>query len=119
MAGDALFLGWGPVVRGRELKALEVFQETLTYYGTLQQDGRIDSFEPVLIAPHGGDLAGFILLRGARASLNEIRSSEEFRRLIARAAAVVDDIGVIDADTGEAMAEQMTIFRAVSEELGG
>ena len=119
MAGDALFLGWGPVVRGRELKALEVFQETLTYYGTLQQDGRIDSFEPVLLAPHGGELAGFILLRGARASLDQIRSSEEFRRLIARAAAVVDDVGVIDAYTGEALAEQMATFRAVSEELGG
>ena len=119
MAGDALFLGWGPVVRGRELKALEVFQETITYYGSLQQDGRIDSFEPVLLAPHGGELAGFILLRGARASLDEIRSSQEFRRLVARAAAVVDDIGVIDAYTGEALAEQMTTFRAVSEELGG
>ena len=119
MAGDALFLGWGPVVRGRELKALEVFQETLTYYGTLQQDGRIDSFEPVLLAPHGGVLAGFILRRGARASLDQIRSSEEFRRLIARAAAVVDDVGVIDAYTGEALAEQMATFRAVSEELGG
>ena len=119
MAGDALFLGWGPVVRGRELKALEVFQETLTYYGTLQQDGRIDSFEPVLLAPPGGELAGYILLRGARASLDQIRSSEEFRRLIARAAAVVDDVGVIDAYTGEALAEQMATFRAVSEELGG
>ncbi|HEV3093853.1 MAG TPA: hypothetical protein VGY30_04990 [Solirubrobacteraceae bacterium] len=119
MAGDALFLGWGPVVRGRELRALEVFQETLAYYGTLQQDGRIDSFEPVLLAPHGGELAGFILLRGARAALDEIRSSNEFRRLVARAGAVVDDIGVIDAYTGEALAEQMTTFRAVSEELGG
>ncbi len=119
MAGDALFLGWGPVVRGRELKALEVFQETITYYGTLQQDGRIDSFEPVLIGPHGGDLAGFIVLRGARASLDEIRSSDEFRRLVARAGAIVDDIGVLDAYTGEALAQQMSLFRSVSEELGG
>lgn len=119
MAGEALFLGWGPVVRGRELKALEVFQETLTYYGALQQDGRIDSFEPVLIAPHGGELAGFILLRGSRASLDEIRSSDEFRRLVARAASVADDLGVIDAYTGEALAQQMTLFRSVSEELGG
>jgi hypothetical protein len=118
MAGDALFLGWGPVVRGRELKALEVFQETLTYYGTLQQDGRIDSFEPVLLAPHGGELAGFILLRGARASLDEIRSSEEFRRLVARAAAIVDDIGFIDAYTGEALGQQMALFQTVSEEMG-
>ncbi len=118
MAGDALFLGWGPVVRGRELKALEVFQETLTYYGSLQQDGRIDSFEPVLIAPHGGDLAGFILLRGSRTSLDEVRSSDEFRRLVTRAAAIVDDIGVIDAYTGEALAQQMSMFQSVSEELG-
>jgi hypothetical protein len=119
MAGDALFLGWGPVVRGRELKALEVFGETLTYYGTLQQDGRIDSFEPLLIAPHGGGMAGFILLRGSRASLDEIRSSDEFRKLVARAGAVVDDVGVIDAYTGEALAQQMAIFQAVSQEIAG
>lgn len=119
MAGDALFLGWGPVVRGRELKALEVFQETLTYYDTLQRDGRIDSFEPVLIAPHGGEIAGFIVLRGSRASLDEIRSSDDFRRLVTRAAAVVDDVGVIDAYTGEALAQQMTVFQSTSEELAG
>jgi hypothetical protein len=119
MAGDALFLGWGPVVRGRELKALEVFQQTLAYYGSLQQEGKIDSFEPVLLAPHGGDLAGFILLRGSRASLDEIRSSEEFQKLVARAASIVDDVGVIDAYTGDALAQQMGIFQAVSEELGG
>lgn len=118
MAGDALFLGWGPVVRGRELKALEVFQETLTYYGTLQQEGRIDSFEPVLVAPHGGDLAGFILLRGSRGSLDEVRSSDEFRRLVVRAASIVDNIGVIDAYTGEALGQQMALFQSVSEELG-
>jgi hypothetical protein len=118
MAGDALFLGWGPVVRGRELKALEVFQETLTYYGGLQQAGQIDSFEPVLVAPHGGDLAGFILLRGTRASLDEVRSSEEFRRLVARAGSIVDNIGVVDAYTGEALAGQMSLFQTVSEELG-
>ncbi len=118
MAGDALFLGWGPVVRGRELKALEVFQETLTYYGSLQQEGRIDSFEPVLIAPHGGDLAGFILLRGSRGSLDEVRSSDEFRRLVVRAASIVNDIGVIDAYTGEALGQQMALFQSVSEELG-
>jgi hypothetical protein len=117
MAGDALLLGWGPVVRGRELKAVEVFQETLTYYGGLQQDGRIDSFEPVLLAPHGGDLAGFILLRGARASLDEIRSSEDFQRVVARAAAVVDGVGVTDAYTGDALARQMGTFRSVSEEF--
>lgn len=118
MAGDALFLGWGPVVRGRELKALEIFQETLTYYGKLQQDGQIEGFEPVLLAPHGGGLAGFILLRGSRASLDQVRSSDEFQRLVGRAASIVDDVGVIDAYTGDSLARQMATFQSVSEELG-
>jgi hypothetical protein len=119
MAGDALFIGWGPVARGRELKSLEVFQEALGYYGKLQQEGRIESFEPTLIAPHGGDLAGFILIRGERSKLNEVRTSEEFQRIIVRAAMVVDDIGVIDAYTGEALARQMARFQAVAKELAG
>jgi hypothetical protein len=119
MAGDALFIGWGPVVRGRELKSLEVFQEALGYYGKLQQEGRIEGFEPTLIAPHGGDLAGFILIRGERGKLDEVRTSEEFQRITVRAAMVVDDIGVIDAYTGEALAQQMARFQAVAKELAG
>jgi hypothetical protein len=119
MAGEALFLGWGPVVRGREQIALQVFQETLEYYGKLQHEGRIESFEPVLVAPHGGDLGGFILLRGERGRLDEIRSSEEFERLVVRAATVVDDVGVINAFTGESLGQAMSRFQNVSQELVG
>lgn len=117
MAGEALFLGWGPVVRGREQTSLKVFQETIEYYGRLQQEGKIESFEPVLIAPHGGDLGGFVLLRGERAKLDEIRSSEEFERAVTRAASVVDDVGVINAFTGEALGRALGRFQTVSEEL--
>lgn len=117
MAGEALFLGWGPVVRGREQKALQVFQETIEYYGRLQQEGQIDSFEPVLIAPHGGDLAGFVLLRGERGKLDRVRSSEEFERAVTRAATIVDNVGVINAFTGEALGQAMGRFQAASEEL--
>ncbi|HWX44046.1 MAG TPA: hypothetical protein VNY52_01850 [Solirubrobacteraceae bacterium] len=117
MAGEALFLGWGPVVRGREQRALEVFQETIEFYGRLQQEGRIESFEPVLIAPHGGDLAGFVLLRGERAKLDEVRSSEEFERAVTRAASVVDNVGVINAFTGESLGQTMGRFQVASQEL--
>jgi hypothetical protein len=117
MAGEALFLGWGPVVRGREQQALQVFQETIAYYGQLQQEGKLDSFEPVLVAPHGGDLAGFVLLRAERAKLDEIRSGEDFERLLVRAAAVVDNVGAINASTGESLAQGMSRFQAASEDL--
>ena len=56
------------------MTALTVFQETVAYYGRLQQEGKIESYEPMLLEPHGGGLAGFIVLRGDRASLDEIRS---------------------------------------------
>ena len=56
-----LFIGWGDAITGREKKGLEVFAEALAYYGKAEQDGRIESHETVLLDPHGGDLAGFVL----------------------------------------------------------
>jgi hypothetical protein len=117
MAGDALFLGWGQVVRGREQLALEVFQETIAYYGKLQEDGRIHSFDAFLLAPHAGDLAGFIIMHGEQSSLDSVRSSPEFLRIITRAGAVVDNVGVVSAYTGEALAQVMGLFAGVSQEL--
>ncbi|HWY90210.1 MAG TPA: hypothetical protein VNY31_06010 [Solirubrobacteraceae bacterium] len=117
MAGDELFIGWGPVVRGREQTALKVFQETIEFHGTLQQDGKIDSFDAHLIAPHGGDLAGFIMLHGERSKLDDVRSSEDFERLIARAGTVVDQVGVLNAYSGEALGQTMARFQAASAEL--
>ena len=65
MAEAGLFIGWGAPVRGREAKGLEVFNESIEFWGRLQEAGRIESFEVVLLFPHGGDLYGFALLRGS------------------------------------------------------
>ena len=118
MADDALFLGWGEVVRGREEKAVEVFGESIQYYTQLQQDGKIESFEPYFLAPHGGDLAGFIVLHGERAQLHEIERSPEFERLQARVSLIVDGSGTIHAVTGEALARQMGHFQEATKDLG-
>jgi hypothetical protein len=120
MAGEALFIGWGQVVRGREKRALQVFQESMDYYGKLQQDGRIEGFDVYFLAPHGGDLDGFVVLRGNdRQKLAEVRFSEEFERLVARASAIVDSVGVVIAYTGDALAQQVSIFSDVADEFGG
>ena len=118
MADDALFVGWGEVVRGRETKAVEVFGESIQYYTQLQQDGKIESFEPYFLAPHGGDLAGFVLIRGERAQLDEIERSEEFERLQARVTLIVDRSGVIPAVTGEALARGLGHFQDAVKDLG-
>jgi hypothetical protein len=118
MADDALFVGWGEVVRGRETKAVEVFNEAIQYYGQLQQDGKIESFEAYFLAPHGGDLGGFVLLHGDRATLDEIERSEEFERLQARSAMIVDGSGTVPAVTGNALARQMGQFEEAARDLG-
>jgi hypothetical protein len=117
MAGEALFLGWGQVVRGREQLALQVFQEAIAYYGKLQEQGTIDRFDSCLLAPHSGDLAGFILMYGEQSKLDSVRSSPEFLRLTARAGSVVDNIGVVSAYTGEALGQVMGLFGELSQEL--
>ena len=119
MAGEALFIGWGAVVRGREKQSLQVFQESMEYYGKLQQDGQIDGFDVCLLAPHGGDLDGFVILRGDRQKLAQIRFSDEFERLLVRASAIIDRLGVVPAYSGEALAQQMGVFQQVADEFGG
>ncbi|MEA2374829.1 MAG: hypothetical protein QOD53_1292 [Thermoleophilaceae bacterium] len=117
MAGEAIFIGWGQVVRGREKKAFEVFNESVQYWGSLQQDGKIEGLDVVLLAPHGGDLFGYALLKGDGAALDEVQRSDEFQRVTARAAMIVDGIGIVPAATGEALGEQMALYQAQIDEL--
>lgn len=48
-------MGWDRSIAGREAQAAQLFQEVVQYLGGLQQVGTIQSFEPVLLSPHGGD----------------------------------------------------------------
>jgi hypothetical protein len=118
MATGALVIGWGPPVRGREQKALQVFNESIEYYTRLQQQGTIESFEPVALEPHGGDLDGFVIVRGDREKLNALRSSEEFIRLTNRAIQIVDNFGIITAYIGEELQRLFADFGAQAAELG-
>jgi hypothetical protein len=118
MADDALFIGWGEVVRGRESKAVEVFNESIEYYGRLQQDGKVEGFEAWFLGPHGGDLGGFVLLRGDREQLDEVKRSPEFERIQTRASMIVDRTGTVDAYTGEALGRLMGQFQEAAGDLG-
>jgi hypothetical protein len=111
MADAGLFIGWGQVARGREDLALDVFNETIELYGQMQSDGRIESFETALLEPHGGELAGFELLRGSEQQIDEVRRAEDFQRVIAKASLVVDDLGVISAAIGESLGRQISMYQ--------
>jgi hypothetical protein len=115
MADAGLFVGFGNPVRGRESQAIELFNETLGWYAQLQEDGEIDSFEPVFLEPHGGDLNGFIFIRGDAEKLSALRVSEEFTQFTIKASLCVDSIGVVGADMNERLQSQMAFY---TEQIG-
>jgi hypothetical protein len=117
MADSGLFIGFGGSVRGRERQALTVLGEALGYFSRLQQDGEIDSFEPVSLEPHGGDLDGLILLRGEQDKLARIRGSGEFERLVARAELIVDNLAVVGASLGERLSAGLSLYSQQLDEL--
>lgn len=117
MADAAIFIGWGTPVRGREAKAVAVFNESVQYWTGLQQQGQIESFEVGLLEAHGGDLNGFALLRGDREQLAKVRYTEEFMRHVARAQLIVENLGVVNGRIGEGVAEQMGVYQAQVAEL--
>ncbi len=111
MAEEGIFIGWGQVVRGREQRALEVFNSSVEYWGNLQSDGKIEDFEVVLLTPHGGDLDGFALLRGSGEQLDALRRDEEFERRSTEVDQIVDNHGIVNASLGEGLARAMGIYQ--------
>ena len=110
MADRIMFIGWGNPVRGREERGLEVFNEALGLYGRMQQDGRIESFDVVLLDPNAG-LEGYIQVRGSRAQLDALREDREFQTNMVDASLIVEDLRLVDGYTNEGIAEQMAIYQ--------
>jgi hypothetical protein len=111
MADAGLFIGWGQVVRGREERALEVFNETLELYGHMQSDGRIEGFDVCLLEPHGGDIAGFVLLKGSEAQMDAVHHDDDFTRVMQKADLIVDDLGIVNATVDDGLQRAITLYQ--------
>ena len=110
MSDRLLFIAWGNPVRGREERALEVFNEGLGLYGRMQQEGRIESFDVVLLNPTSL-LAGYIELMGDSAQIQAVQEDAEFQRIMTDASLIVDDLNVIPGYTNEGVAAQMAMYQ--------
>lgn len=64
----------------------------------------------MFLEPHGGDLNGFILIRGDAEKLAALRVSEEFTQLALKATLIVDGFGVVGADMAERLQRQMEYY---------
>jgi hypothetical protein len=117
MADAAMFIGWGQVVRGREKRAVQVFNESVEYWGGLQGEGKIEDFEVALLTPHGGDLQGFALLRGSEQQISALQTDEEFQRRAVRADQIIESQGVVTAVIGDGVARAMAQYQGEIDDL--
>jgi hypothetical protein len=110
MADRLLCITWGPPVRGREERSLDVFNEAVGYYGRCQQEGKIDGFDVVLLAPNA-KMAGYMELHGTPEQLNVLREEDEYRRILADASMICEDLCVVEGATGAGIAREVELFQ--------
>ena len=77
----------------------------------------IEDFETAILEPDGGDLQGFILLRGGQEKLAQLRVDDEFVRMSTRAGLIVEGLGVTGASLGDGLEQAITTYQAAISEL--
>lgn len=118
MADQALFVGFGQPVRGREERAIEVFNDFVGMFGRMQSDGRIEGMDVCLLDPHGGDLGGFFMVHGSETQCSQLTNAEDFRRACIDAGLIVENFGVIPARMGEAVGAEMGMYAEAVGKVG-
>jgi hypothetical protein len=105
MAESVIFIGWDRIVVGREKQAMQLWQKVMQYYSNLQTDGRIEGFDAVILSAHGGDLNGFVILKGDAIKLEEIRREDTFVQYDMEAIYCLQGYGVVPGYTGAGVAK--------------
>ena len=112
MAADAvLFVGWNRPKAGREPMAVEMFGSYIGFLTQQVEAGVIESFEPVILEAHGGDLNGMILIRGERSKLDELQRSEEQFAYMVKGQVLLDGLGIVSGFTGEGVMRYMAEYQ--------
>ena len=110
MADRVLFVGWGESARGSEERALGAFNDAMGLLGRKQQEGKIESFDVVLLEPNS-DLGGYVTVRGSAEQIAALRGDPEFQRNTIDAQLAVDQIRHIEGWTNEGVATQMAMYQ--------
>jgi len=118
MPDRAVFIGFGQPVRGREERAVDVFNDFVGMFGRMAADGRIADMDVTLLDPHGGDLGGFFMVHGSAEQCSALMMDEEFRRGCTDANLIVDNFGVVPAATGQAVGDEMAMYIEAVRKVG-
>jgi hypothetical protein len=87
-----------------------VFNDAIGICGRMQQEGRIEKFDVVLLQPNG-ELNGYIEIHGSAEQIAAVHEDDEFQRNTVDASLVVDNLRHIDGATNEEIARQMAMYQ--------
>jgi hypothetical protein len=76
----------------------------------MEQEGRIEGFDVVLLAPNA-ELGGYITIRGSAEQIAAMREDAEFQRNTVDAQLCVENIRHIEGYTNEGVAGQIAMFQ--------
>lgn len=107
LQSNAIMFGWNRPVAGREVMAGELFAHTVNWFDKQKTMGTIESWEPVFLANHGGDLNGYFLVKGTHAQLDTLKCSDEWVDIVMRAGQYLSNVGVIECYTGNTVLDLM------------
>jgi hypothetical protein len=114
MADRILFITWKAPVRGLEERAVESFNGAIGMYGRMQQEGRIESFDVVLLNPNAG-MDGYIEVRGSADQLNAVRDSDDYLKSMVEAGLVVHELRVVEGFTGAGIARMVEMYQEAAD----
>jgi hypothetical protein len=116
MAEAALCTVWGAIVPGREKEALNVYNEAMQWWASLQQEGKIERFDVTALAPSGGEVTGFLVARGTAEQIDSLRRSKEYQQQLLRVQMIASHVNVADAYVDEGLAQLMGQAQEVIEQ---
>ncbi|MFZ5892357.1 MAG: hypothetical protein ACOY0T_14960 [Myxococcota bacterium] len=101
MATACLFIGFNRPHLGREAEAWRALDSSIEALESFKQQGYCESYEAFGLTPHCGSMNNFLLLKGERAKLDELRRTDAFERFSITLARLLDGYGVVPGVTQE------------------
>jgi hypothetical protein len=114
-----LLIRYGKLVPGREHQAIDLFQQTMSYFSEKRGREVISYFEPFFFLTSDLDEElGFFVVRGSMLELTAITNDEVFKVLLMKAAALASHVQIDWLTVGQGIGEQVERSLKVYAELG-
>ena len=117
MSDYGVSVTWGDPKTGREKKALECLAEATTNKDKAVANGKIASWDLVVLENSGTPPAGVIRIYGTEEQVEAYIRSDEFLDPFMKATLTVNNVGLRRFTTGAALAEQIGTYASLIDSL--